>query len=344
MKDLRLLHHYLGIQFKQCDGVNALCQKSYIETLPCKFGLEDCKPIATPMETGLKLSLHDAGDPADVTLYQTVVGCLIYVCNTRPNIQFAVSQVSKFMHSPGSKHSQAVKKIFRYLSGTLHLGLFCPRGGSLPPDLHAFSDSDWAGCFDTRVSTSGFCFMLGSSCISWLSKKQSTVATSSCEAEYRAFFTPTVECAWFRRLMADLGVGQDTANTIYLDSQSALAVARNSVFHARTKHIEVHYHYVRERLSAGEISSAYVPTQDNLADLFTKALSRRSLKLSTKLWAYSHLWTDHVLRAWHFPLLHVPALVHCIIPGGDPCVPYSLKQCVQESEFLPERIHSSLHL
>ncbi|MCO5598419.1 hypothetical protein L7F22_052514 [Adiantum nelumboides] len=252
------------------------------ETLLCKFGLEDCKPIATPMKTGLKLSLHDAGDPADVTLYQTAVGCLIYVCNTRPDIQFAVSHVSRFMHSPGSKHWQAVKRIFRYLSGTLHLGLFYPRGGSLPPDLHAFSDSDWAGCFDTRVSTSGFCFMLGSSCISWLSKKQPTVATSSCEAEYRAVFTATVECVWLRRLMADLGVGQDTANTIYTDSQSPLAVARNPVFHARTKHIEVHYHYVRERLSTGEISLAYVPTQDNLADLFTKALSREKLEAFRK--------------------------------------------------------------
>ncbi|MCO5552308.1 hypothetical protein L7F22_005819 [Adiantum nelumboides] len=197
-------------------------------------------------------------------------------------VKFAVSQVSRFMHSPGSKHWQAVKRIFRYLSGTLHLGLFNPRGGSLPPDLHAFLDSDWAGCFDTRVSTSGFCFMLGSSRISWLSKKKPTVATSSCEAEYRAVFTAMVECVWLRCLMADLGVGQDTADTIYTDNQSALVVARNPVFHARTKHIEVHYHYVRERLSAGEISLAYVPTQDNLADLFTKALSREKLEAFRK--------------------------------------------------------------
>ncbi|MCO5586304.1 hypothetical protein L7F22_040243 [Adiantum nelumboides] len=115
--------------------------------------------------------------------------------------------------------------------------------------------------------------MLGSSCISWLSKKQPTVATSSCEAGYRAVFTATVECVWLRHLMVDMGVGQDTANTIYTDSHSALAVARNPIFHARIKHIEVHYHYVRERLLAGEINLAYVPTQDNLADLFTKALS-----------------------------------------------------------------------
>ncbi|MCO5552218.1 hypothetical protein L7F22_005730 [Adiantum nelumboides] len=118
--------------------------------------------------------------------------------------------------------------------------------------------------------------MLGSSCISWLSKKQPTVATSGCEVEYKTVFIATIECVWLRRLMANLGVGQDTANTIYTDSQSALAVAKNPVFHARTKHIEVHYHYVKERLSGGEISLAYVPTQDNLADLFTKALSREA--------------------------------------------------------------------
>ncbi|MCO5568253.1 hypothetical protein L7F22_021950 [Adiantum nelumboides] len=258
MKYLKLLHHYLGIQFKQCDGGIALCQKGYIESLLCKFGLEDCKPIAIPMETGLKLSLHDAGECAYVTLYQTAIGCLIYVCNTRLDIQFAVSQVSRFMHSPGSKHWQAIKRIFSYLSRTLHLGLFYPKGGSLPPDLHAFSDSDWAGCFDMRVSTSGFCFMLGSSRISWLSKKQPTVATSSCEVEYRALFTATVECVWLRRLMVDLGVGQDTANTIYIDSQSALAVARNRVF-------------------------------DNLAYLFTKAFSREKLKAFRKALAYSPL-------------------------------------------------------
>ncbi|MCO5595705.1 hypothetical protein L7F22_049751 [Adiantum nelumboides] len=124
--------------------------------------------------------------------------------------------------------------------------------------------------------------MLGTSCISCLSKEQPTVATSSGEDEYKAVFIATIECVWLRCLMADLGVRQDTANTIYTDNQSALAVARNIVFHARTKHIEVHYHYVRERLSAGEISLAYVPTQDNLAYLFTKALSREKLEAFRK--------------------------------------------------------------
>ena len=124
--------------------------------------------------------------------------------------------------------------------------------------------------------------MLGSSCVSWLNKKQPIVATSSCEAKYRAAYTVMVECVWLRRLVVDLGVVHKTATTIYTDSQSALAIVRNLVFHACTKHIEVHYHYVRERLSAGEISLAYVPTQDNLADLFTKALSREKFEAFCK--------------------------------------------------------------
>ena len=126
--------------------------------------------------------------------------------------------------------------------------------------LHGFSDSDWAGDYDTKVSTTSYCFYIGDACVSWLSKKQPTVATSSCEAEYKAAYTATLECVWLRRLFTDLGMEQHAPTSLYTDSMSALAVAKNPVFHARTKHIEVHYHYVRERLSAGEISLVYVPT------------------------------------------------------------------------------------
>ena len=128
------------------------------------------------------------------------------------------------------------------------------------------------------MSTSGNCFFLGGSCISWLSKKQPTVATSSCEAEYMATFTATMECIWLRRLLIDLCVDIDDATHILTDSQSALAVARNSVFHAWTKHIEVHYHYVRECLHAGAIYLVYVPTQDTVADKFTKVRSREKFE------------------------------------------------------------------
>ena len=163
----------------------------------------------------------------------------------------------------------------------------------MPSDLHAFSDSDWVGCYDTRVSTSGFCFMLGNSRISCLSKKQPTVATSSCEVEYRAVFTAIVECVWLRRLMADLGVGQQfSATTIFIDSQSALVATRNPVFHARTKHIEVHYQYVRERLSIGEINW-YMCQHRTTLQIFSQRLCLvRSSNLFAKLLACSLLWID----------------------------------------------------
>ena len=149
-----------------------MLQTKYIETLLRRFGLEDCKPIATSMETSLHLSIHDDGDYFDVTLYQQAVGCLVYLCITRPYIEYVVLKV----HRLGTKHWKVLKCIFCYWSGIRPFGLFNPKA-SVSPYLHAFSNSDWVGCYDTRVSTSGFCFLLGASCISWLSKKQPTVAT-----------------------------------------------------------------------------------------------------------------------------------------------------------------------
>lgn len=235
--------------------------------------MENCKPISTPAGPGVKLSLHEKGEPFDIILYDQAVGCLIYLCNTRPYIQYSISQVSKFMHSPGTQHWQAVKRIFFGTFKALCILAYSTlEGGGF--SLLAYSDSDWAGDYDTRQPTSGNCFFLGQSCISWLSKKQPTVATSSCEAEYRAAFTTTVECVWLCRLVEDFGIVNTNPTPILADSQSAIAIAKNPIFHARTKHIEVHYHYVREQHNAGVINLLYCSTHENVADIFTKALSR----------------------------------------------------------------------
>ena len=167
---LGLLNYYLGIQFVSVVGGTIMHQAKYIEKLLQRFGFEDCKPISTPVDVGFRFSIEDANDVFDTSLYQQAVGCLIYACNTRPDTQYVVSQLSRFMHSPGTRHWQVVKRVFRYLKGTLRLGLFYSRDAQ--PCMRAFIDSDWAGCYDTRVSTSGNCFFLGESCISWLSKKQ----------------------------------------------------------------------------------------------------------------------------------------------------------------------------
>ena len=209
---LGLLSYYLGIQFVSVEGGIMMHQAKYVEKLLQRFGFEDCKPVATPVETGFRFSVEDSSDVFDTSLYQQAVGCLIYACNTRPDIQYAVSQLSRFMHNPGTKHWQAVKRVFRYLKGTLSLAMFY--GASVQSCLHAFTDSDWAGCYDTRVSIGGNCFFLGSSCISWLSKKQSTMVTSSYEVEYKAIFTARVECIWLRCLLMDLCMEIDDSTHI----------------------------------------------------------------------------------------------------------------------------------
>ena len=181
----------------------------------------------------------------------------------------------------------------------MHLGLFYHKGGTTVATFAWFLDSSWASCYHSRVSINGFCFMLGSACISWPSKKQPTVATSSCEVKYTTAFTTTVECIWLKRLMADLGVGQSCATSIFIDIQSTLAIARNLVFHACTKHIEVHYHYVKERLLAWEIILEYVLIHNNLANFFTKALPWEKLEAFCK--ALSLLsFVDWLHKSWNF--------------------------------------------
>ncbi|MCO5550786.1 hypothetical protein L7F22_004277 [Adiantum nelumboides] len=176
MFDLGLLHYYLGIQFVQSEDGIYMSQAKYLHKILDKFGMQNCKPISTPIDTGSKLSMLDAGDPFDVHTYDAAVGCLIYLAgNTRPDIQFGVSQASRFMHSLGMHHWQAVKRILRYLSGTPNLSMFFPRGDMYGKhssmQLLGYSDLDWAGDFDTQHSTSGNCFFLENARISWLSKK-----------------------------------------------------------------------------------------------------------------------------------------------------------------------------
>ena len=219
------------------------------------------------------------------------------------------------MHCPGVKHGQTIKRICRYLNSTRPLGLYYPKRESLLSDLHAFFYSDWACFYDTRVSTSVFCFMLGSSCISWLSRKQTSVATSICEAEYRATFTSTIECVWLRRLLAYLGVGQSFATTIFTDSQSASAVVRNPVFHTRTKHIEVNYHYVKEWFINGEIGLAYGarehcrPFHEGSAQGEVRCFLQSFRPTSVCGLIFVHI-------AWHFHNHECQLLVHRITPRG----------------------------
>jgi hypothetical protein len=192
--------------------------------------------------------------------------------STRPDISAAVNVLSQFMSCPNEQHWTGIKRILRYLKGTLNHGL-CFSGDDV--DLVGYSDSDWAGDIDTRRSTSGYVFQIGGATINWCSKRQLTVARSSTEAEYMALSAAAQECIWLRRLLKDFGTGEnDKPTTIYEDNNGAIELAKNPKFHNRTKHIDVAYHFTRERVASNELSVIHCPTEEMLADIMTKGLGR----------------------------------------------------------------------
>nr|XP_016466815.1 PREDICTED: uncharacterized mitochondrial protein AtMg00810-like [Nicotiana tabacum] len=213
-----------------------------------------------------------------------MVGSLQYLSFTRPNIQFAVNLASQFLHNLREVHMQAVKRIFRYIGGTADWGLQLTRNTSLSLSLKVYSDSDWAGCFATRRSTTGFCIFLGDNLISWSAKKQPTVARSSTEAKYRALAVAVAEVTWLQYLLRDLHVPLFSPVMAKCDNVGAIHLAHNPVFHSRSKHVALDYHFVREKVNLGDLLVSHVSTSHQLADLFTKVLpSARFHDLLTKL-------------------------------------------------------------
>lgn len=277
MKDLGPLHFFLGIEAMYDSGGLYLTQTKYIMDLLHRTKFQDVKPISSPAQSGQKLSMYDGDSIPDPSEYRSVVGALQYLTLTRPDISFAVNQVCQFMHLPTTIHWKAVKRILRYLKQTYDHGLFY-QPGSLK--LEAYSDADYAGNPDDRHSTGGYCIYFGYNPVSWSSKKQRTVSRSSTEAEYRQLAYTAAEISWFRSLFKDLGVSLTTP-TIWCDNISSICLASNPVFHARTKHLEVDYHYVRDKVVRKELDVRYICTTDQVADVFTKGLSSSHFKLLT---------------------------------------------------------------
>ncbi|XP_051190186.1 uncharacterized mitochondrial protein AtMg00810-like [Lolium perenne] len=198
LKDLGPLHYFLGIEVvRHADGF-FLHQRNYAHELLERVGMLNCNPAPTPVDTKAKLSSSDGSLASDAPFYRSNVGALQYLTLTRPELQYAVQQVCLHMHAPRDAHWAAVKRILRYVCGTMGYGLSLHASPSTSTDLVAYSDADWAGCPDTRRSTSGYCVYLGSSLVSWSSKRQPTVSRSSAEAEYRAVANAVAECTWLR--------------------------------------------------------------------------------------------------------------------------------------------------
>ena len=276
MKDMGELHYYVGVSIVQDkEGKQVyLHQGQYIEKMLKKFGQTEAKSVSTPADCNVKLQKEDSvSRPVDTISYQSIVGSLLYAAiTTRPDIAQAVGVVSKFCANPTQSHLTAAKRILRYLKGTVNLGLSYKRCAD--GNLIGYSDADWVGNMDDRHPTSGNVFLLAKGAVSWLSKKQATVALSTAEAEYVALSAATQEAIWLRRLLADVGEPLEDPIVINEDNQGAIAMAKDPVGHARTRHIDMCYHFVREGVQNGAIILKYVASGDMIADILTKPLPK----------------------------------------------------------------------
>jgi hypothetical protein len=252
------LTYFLDFQVKQMKDGNFLSQ-------------EKCKPIKTPMPTNGHLDLDEGGNPVNQTLYHSMIGSLLYLTASRPNIMFSVCMCARFQSNPKKAHLRAVKRILRYLRHTTIVGLWYPKGATF--DLIGYSDSDYAGCKIDRKSTSGGCLLLGRSLVSWTSKKQNSVALSTAEAEYIAAGACCTQFLYMKKILLDYGVVLEKV-PLLCDNESAVKIANNHVQHSRTKHIDIRHHFLRDHVAKGDIILEGVRSEDQLEDIFTKPLDK----------------------------------------------------------------------
>ena len=279
MVDQGKLHYILGMSIHRDRAAKTLKikQSKYLESVLKKFDMENCKPVSTPLEPGRKfVKLQENETPVDVQRYQMAIGCLTYAATaTRPDIAAAVGVLSQFMSNPSKEHWQGIKRIFRYIKGTVNYGLVFKSSSKMNSSLYGYSDADWGGDLSTRKSTSGYLFKLCSGIVSWKAKKQSVIALSSTEAEYVALCSATQEAVWLRGLLKSIGFEQVQPTTVYEDNQGAIALSKNTKNHAQTKHIDIKFHYIREAIEKNEIQLEYCPTELQIADALTKGLAKQ---------------------------------------------------------------------
>ena len=282
IKDLGLARYFLGIEMCRTENGTYLHQRKYVLDLLKDAGLTAAKPTSFPLPQNLKLSLDKGAPISNPESYRRLVGRLLYLFMTRPDISYGVQHLSQFVSSPKEPHMQAALHLLRYLKGTISNGLFYPVQSNLK--VAGFSDADWASCLMTRKSLTGYCIFLGHSLISWKTKKQATVSRSSTEAEYRSMATTTCELVWLTYLLKDLHIPVKVPITLFCDNKAAQQIAANPCYHERTKHLDIDCHFTRDKVQDGFLQTAYIPTNLQLADIMTKALgSVQHTFLSDKL-------------------------------------------------------------
>lgn len=278
-------NEYVGMEIQR-DRKNCMLkisQAGYIRKLLEKFNMLEAKPVSTPAEPGLYLNKSESKNDLVNLPYREAIGSLLFLSRvSRPDIEYAVNYLSQFLDSYNQEHWRAVKRIFRYLIGTIDVGLVYGNSGSSAgsanfgessAQLVGYTDADYAGCLSTRRSRSGYVFLFNGTPISWSSQRQEVVALSTAEAEYIALFQGTKESVWLRRMMNELGLKQNCV-PIFVDNQAAIKLANSNEHHKRTKHMDVRFHYIRGVAKRKEISIFYVNTKLQLADILTKPLTK----------------------------------------------------------------------
>ncbi|KAL0641383.1 hypothetical protein Bca4012_103791 [Brassica carinata] len=280
IKDLGEMKYFLGIEICRSNEGLFMSQRKYTMDMLKETDVLGGKIAKTPLEEGYKVlgegEVEEKQLFDDAKLYRKMVGKLIYLTITKPDICFAVNQVSQHMQAPKVHHWNMVDRILRYLSGTPGQGLWMGCNGST--EVVGYCDADWAGDRVDRRSTTGYCTFIGGNLVTWKSKKQKVISCSSAEAEYRAMLKLTNELVWIKGILKHLEIEQSTPMTMHCDNQAAIHIASNSVFHERTKHIEVDCHKVRQMIILGVILPCYTRSEDQLADVFTKAARLKKME------------------------------------------------------------------